>query len=148
MKSSRVGRPPPFLVPNGGLVRMTSAFGSLARRRRERVAERSVALDAVQHRVHQQQAVRVRHQLEADEGLACAGTPAASRAGRKVVGLLLDVAVGGDEEAAGARRRVLDDLARPAASCSCTMHSMSGRGVKYCPAPDFFSLAFFSSRPS
>jgi len=28
------------------------------------------------------------------------------------------------------------------------MLSISGRGVKYCPAPDFFSLAFFSSRPS
>jgi hypothetical protein len=29
-----------------------------------------------------------------------------------------------------------------------TMQSISGRGVKYCPAPDFFSAAFFSSRPS
>src|SRR6266511_5571496 len=29
-----------------------------------------------------------------------------------------------------------------------TMHSINGRGVKYCPAPDFFSPAFFSSNPS
>jgi hypothetical protein len=29
-----------------------------------------------------------------------------------------------------------------------TIASMSGRGVKYWPAPDFFSLAFFSSSPS
>jgi len=28
------------------------------------------------------------------------------------------------------------------------MLSISGRGVKYWPAPDFFSLAFFSSSPS
>src|ERR1700694_4010454 len=28
------------------------------------------------------------------------------------------------------------------------MQSIRGRGVKYCPAPDFFSAAFFSSRPS
>ena len=27
------------------------------------------------------------------------------------------------------------------------MASISGRGVKYWPAPDFFSLAFFSSKP-
>ena len=27
------------------------------------------------------------------------------------------------------------------------MQSMSGRGVKYCPAPDFFSAAFFSKSP-
>ncbi len=28
------------------------------------------------------------------------------------------------------------------------MTSISTRGVKYCPAPDFFSLAFFSKSPS
>ena len=31
---------------------------------------------------------------------------------------------------------------------SATMLSISGRGVKYWPAPDFFSSAFFSSSPS
>jgi hypothetical protein len=31
---------------------------------------------------------------------------------------------------------------------SDTMLSISGRGVKYCPAPDFRSVAFFSSSPS
>ena len=31
---------------------------------------------------------------------------------------------------------------------TATIASISGRGVKYCPAPDFFSFAFFSSRPS
>lgn len=31
---------------------------------------------------------------------------------------------------------------------TATMLSISGRGVKYWPAPDFFSLAFFSSKPS
>lgn len=30
VKSSRVGSPPPFFVPNGGLVRMTSAGSSAA----------------------------------------------------------------------------------------------------------------------
>ncbi len=29
-----------------------------------------------------------------------------------------------------------------------TIESISGRGVKYCPAPDFTSLAFFSRSPS
>ena len=29
-----------------------------------------------------------------------------------------------------------------------TMQSISGRGVKYWPAPDFLSAAFFSSSPS
>ena len=28
------------------------------------------------------------------------------------------------------------------------MQSIRTRGVKYCPAPDFFSFAFFSNRPS
>ncbi|CAN5477954.1 hypothetical protein BH09MYX1_BH09MYX1_37550 [soil metagenome] len=31
---------------------------------------------------------------------------------------------------------------------SATIASMSGRGVKYCPAPLFVSSAFFSSKPS
>ena len=61
--------------------------------------------------------------------------------------LVLDVAVGGDEKAAGAGGGVLDDFARLRLH-QPTMQSINGRGVKYCPAPDFFSLAFFSSRPS
>ena len=48
------------------------------------------------------------------------------------------------------RCRRPDPGSRPPASASsrATMQSISGRGVKYWPAPDFFSFAFFSSRPS
>ncbi len=69
MKSSRVGPPPPFLVPKGGLVRMTSALGSVAPSG-DRVSPRArSAVDVVEHGVHQQQAVGVGHQFDAVEGL-------------------------------------------------------------------------------
>ena len=152
VKSSRVGRPPPFLVPNGGLVRITSPCGSASPFGRERVAvadagSRRVGLDAVQHQVHQREPVRVLHELHAVERVragTCLLRLGPARRGRLCS---LDVAVGGDEEAAGAGRRVLDHVVER------RLHqrhheSISGRGVKYWPAPDFFSLAFFSSRPS
>ena len=66
-KSARVGRPPPFLVPKGGLVRIKSALRQALAIGRERVAEFDAALDAVQHQVHQAEAMRVGHQLDADE---------------------------------------------------------------------------------
>ena len=60
--------------------------------------------------------------------------------------MILDVAVGGDEKAARARCRVLHDL--PACGfIRRMMQSIRGRGVKYCPAPDFLSSAFFSAGP-
>ena len=68
--SSRVGPPPPFFVPKGGFVRMTSAFGSCAPSGAERVAEDDVPLDVVEHRVHQREALHVGHELDAVEGLA------------------------------------------------------------------------------
>ena len=152
VKSSRVGSPPPFLVPKGGLVRISVGLGQRLAFWRERVAVADAGasgrVDAVQHQVHQRQPVRVLHELHAVEG-ACAGTCAAAPRSRLSGSLCsLDVAVGGDEEAAGAGRRVLDDLVRLSASSRATMQSISGRGVKYWPAPDFFSLAFFSSSPS
>jgi hypothetical protein len=63
-KSERVGRPPPFLVPKGGLVRMRSALGR-ASPSGDRVSALDAALDAVQHQVHQAEPVRVGHQLGA-----------------------------------------------------------------------------------
>ena len=66
---------------------------------------------------------------------------------KEIVGVVLDVAISGDDEATRPGGRVLDQLSR------LWLHqahdaSINGRGVKYCPAPDFFSAAFFSSRPS
>ena len=40
-------------------------------------------------------------------------------------------------------------ITSPSRGCiTATIASISGRGVKYCPAPDFFSSAFFCSNPS
>jgi hypothetical protein len=66
----------------------------------------------------------------------------------QIVGAILDVAVGGDDEA---RRCRPPGPGMISPGCGCirrTMQSISGRGVKYWPAPDFLSAAFFSSRPS
>ena len=58
-----------------------------------------------------------------------------------------DVVVGGEEEPAGAAGRIADRLVGRG-SITSTMAEMSARGVKYWPAPDLVSAAFFSSRPS
>ena len=58
--------PPPFLVPKGGLVRIRSA-GQRLRPRRTACRSVRVALDAVEHEVHEAEAMRVRHEL----GQAC-----------------------------------------------------------------------------
>jgi hypothetical protein len=65
----------------------------------------------------------------------------------QVVGVILDIPIGRNETPPG-----------PAAgSCTTspgcgliirTMQSISLRGVKYWPAPDFLSSAFFCNRPS
>jgi hypothetical protein len=62
----------------------------------------------VEHQVHQRQAVRVVHQLHAVEGLARRWKSSAAPQLEEVVGrCVLDVAVGRDQEAAGAGGRVL-----------------------------------------
>ena len=59
-----------------------------------------------------------------------------------------DVVVGGEEEAAGAARRVADPSCPGSGCITSTIAEISARGVKYWPAPDLVSAAFFSSSPS
>ena len=110
-KSERVGRPPPFLVPKGGLVRIKIGLGQALAIGRQRVGQFDAALDAVQQQVHQAEAMRVGHKLGADEGVVPLEEGLLLGQLVEIVGLVLDVAVGGDEEARRARCRVLHDLA-------------------------------------
>ena len=111
-KSERVGRPPPFFVPNGGLVRTRSALIESLAIGRQRINVGNSALDAVQQQVHQAEAMRIGHQFGPDKGIV--PLEKSLRLGQlvEIVGLILDVAVGGDEKARRAGGRVLHDLAR------------------------------------
>ena len=71
VRSSRVGGPP--AGPNGGLVRIRSAFLNCGLRaaRAQRIGEiEMVRIDRVQVQVHQQQAEGVGHVLQAAQRLA------------------------------------------------------------------------------
>lgn len=84
--------------------RQASASGT------EGVAELDVALHAVQHQVHEREAVHVGHQLHAVERLlALEGLHARGQL-EQVVRLGPDVAVGVDKEAAGAGGGILNQL--------------------------------------
>ena len=61
--------------------------------------------------------------------------------------VLLHVLVGREQKAAGAAGGVVHRLMRLGID-DLTIASISGRGVKYWPAPDFTSSALRSSRPS
>jgi hypothetical protein len=100
----------------------------------------------MQQEVHHAQAVRIGHKLRADESVVPLEEGFLLRQFVEIVGAILDVAVGGDEEPSCARGRVLHSPA--CGFTSRTMQSIRGRGVKYCPSPDFLSEAFFSSSPS
>ena len=63
----------------------------------------------MQHQVHQREAVRILHVLHAVEGVAAIFTLLRFRP-RIGVTVFTDVAIGGDEKAAGAGGRVLDDV--------------------------------------
>ena len=69
------------------------------------------ALDAVQQAVHQRQAAGAGDQLHADVGLAALEAAGLVVQRVQIIGVLLDVAVGGDQKAGGAGGRVLDDFA-------------------------------------
>ena len=115
--------------------------------RRQRVDVVDAALDAVQQQVHHAEPMRVGHKLRPDEGVVPLEEGLRLRQLVEVVRVVLDVAVGGDEEAG----RAGGGSCTISPGCGCisrTMQSISGRGVKYWPAPDFLSEAFFSSRPS
>ena len=71
---------------------------------------------------------------------------AASGRGRAAV-VLDDVVVRGEQEAAGAAGRVADRLAGLRAACTSTMAWMSGRGVKYWPAPPLVSCGVLLQQP-
>ena len=102
-------------------------------------------LDAVQQQVHRAQPGGVVDDLPAGE------QPRAEVAllvGVEVGWCRQDVLVGGEEEAAGAAGRVADPSCPGSGCITSTIAEISARGVKYWPAPDFMSAAFFSSRPS
>ena len=79
--------------------------------RAERVAERDVALDVVEHRVHQREALHVGDELHAVEGFALLEVLLRDGEIVELVGVRLHVAVGVDEEAAGAHGGILHALA-------------------------------------
>lgn len=111
------------------------------------VGKQNFPFNTVQHGVHQGQTVRVVHQLAAGEGFTFLEGRLILVQIKILVGLPFQVLIRRDHKTKGAAGRSLQ--------CSPTwgfmrrtITSMSTRGVKYWPAPDFFSLAFFSSRPS
>jgi hypothetical protein len=61
--------------------------------------------------------------------------------------VLANVVVRDQQESGGTASRVVDGLPG-AGRITSTIAWISGRGVKYCPAPPFTSAAFFSNRPS
>ncbi len=80
--------------------------------RAQRVAEDDVALDAVQHRVHERKALDVGNELHAVEGLALL-KPLLRLGELEIVPRIgANEAVGVDEKPAGAHRRILHVLAR------------------------------------
>ena len=103
----------------------------------------AVGADAVEVEIHHAEPRRDIHDL-----------PAVQRPVPQVIPLLtiqrvvfLEIIVRGQQEAAGADCRIADCLPRRGCITS-TMALISARGVKYCPAPDLMSWAFFSGRPS
>ena len=133
-------------LPNGGFVSTMSnrSPGSALQRVVDR--DRAVGVlgaDAVQEEVHGAEPRRGVDDL-----------PAAQRLERRClfwsgssIAWLRDVVVRGEEEAAGAAGRVADP--HPRLGCiTSTIAWISGRGVKYWPAPVLMSSAFFSSSPS
>ena len=65
-----------------------------------------IAMDAVQDEVHQRQPMRVLHELDADERFRALKLLLLRLQVMQLVGALFDEAVGRDQKAAGARRRV------------------------------------------
>src|SRR5215471_20486531 len=57
----------------------------------KRIAQEHVAFDAVEHGVHQQQSVRVRHQLNTDKRLLALELLCLSRQVEEVIGALFDI---------------------------------------------------------
>ena len=111
------------------------------------VAQDQGALDAVQHHVHQGEALSVGHQLHADEGVVALKEPLGLAQGVEVVGRRFDVVVGGHQEARRAGRRVLDHL--PGLGLHQAHHAVDQRARgEILPGAGFLSPAFFSSRPS
>ena len=87
--------------------------------------------------------MRVRDQLRAGVSLVALKERLALGQLKKIVGTRLDIVVSGNDKAAGSW------MSSPGCGfVSRTRQSIRGRGVKYCPAPNFFSAAFFSSKPS
>ena len=106
-----------------------------------------VAFHAVQQGVHQRQAAGAGHQFDTDKGAAALKGLGLGVEVVVVVGVALDIGVGGNQKAGGAGSRSW--MVSPGCGLrQLMMLSISGRGVKYWPAPDLVSLAFFSSRPS
>ena len=80
--------------------------------RGKRVAALDHAFDAVKHEIHQAEPVRVGHELKPDEGVVPLKEGLRFRQLIEIVGLVLDVAIGGDQKPARAGGRVLHDFAR------------------------------------
>ena len=112
----RVGKPSTLLGAEGWVSEderstlLTERFAFLPKR--VAVVDTSgigIGIEPVQHQVHQRQPVGVLHVLHTVEGVA--PILALLRLGPGIrVTVLTQVAVGGDEEAAGTGRRVLDDV--------------------------------------
>ena len=98
----------------------------------------------MQVKIHYTQAGGVIHDLPAMQGFVpqMIGLFRVER-----IVLLVDVIIDSQQKTAGARGRIADSVPS-AGRITSTMAWISGRGVKYWPAPDLVSWAFFSSRPS
>ena len=79
--------------------------------RRERVAQLNLPLDAVQHRVHERQSVRVVHEFAPSESLLALEGLFLGAQVKVVVGLRLHVGVSGNHEPECPARRIVASLA-------------------------------------
>lgn len=109
---------------------------------RERVTESDFAVESVQHFVHQREAVSVVDEFAARESKFRFKELIFLRQVKEIISVVADVLRGGNHKAEGAASRVLQ-RSPDCGFMSRTITSIRARGVKYCPAPDFFSLAFF-----
>ena len=100
----------------------------------------------MKHEVHQAKPVCVRNELDPDEGVVPLKERLRLLQLVKIVGLILDVTISRDEKPACARSWVLHDFAGLRLhQANDAINQRTRREVL--PCPDFFSAAFFSSKP-
>lgn len=102
----------PFLGAKGGIGEDDIGGAKSLTIRGQGIATEPVALNVVQHGIHEGQAVGIGDEFHAIEGVQALEILFTGFELEEVIGLLLDVLVSDDEEATGAQSRILDVFTR------------------------------------